>query len=80
MTLSYYHHYHYYADDSGTVSVSVDGGAWQDMETYTSDATGYVNVDVTPYLGTGSNFRIRFMYIANYDWYWKIDNFTLTGA
>jgi len=36
--------------------------------------------DLTGYIGSGSQFQIRFRYVGYYDWYWKVDDFQLTGS
>jgi hypothetical protein len=80
VTLSYRHDYNYNVGDYAYVQISVDGGTWQTVTTYSADATGLVNTSITSYLSANSNFRIRFRYVANTDWYWKIDDFGATGS
>jgi hypothetical protein len=68
------------ATDSGRVDVQVDEGEWQTVSTYSADASGAVELDLTSYLGNGSSFRVRFRYAGNNDYYWKVDDVRIRGA
>jgi hypothetical protein len=80
VNLSFHHYYYYYSGDAGYVQIKVDGGTWQTITTYTATTSGLVTTNITPYLSADSVFRIRFRYVANYDWSWKIDDFSATGS
>jgi hypothetical protein len=78
--LSFNHDYSYYDGDVGYLQLQVNSGSWTTLTSYTSSTSGYVSIDLTSYIPTGASFRIRYRYVANYDWYWKVDNFTITGS
>lgn len=85
-TLSYYHYYRYNsgADDRARVEVSVNGGGWTTLETYSSvqgTPTGFVQgtVSLNGYLGQ-ANLQVRFRYNASWDYFWAIDNVEVTGT
>ncbi|MFH1121334.1 MAG: T9SS type A sorting domain-containing protein [Bacteroidota bacterium] len=85
LTLSFWHHYRYYdGNESGKVEVSTNGTDWTTEASYTSNqgtATGFTNaiIDLDSYIGN-SVLYIRFKYDATYDWWWAIDNVSLTGT
>jgi hypothetical protein len=64
--------------DSGRVDVQAGEGEWQTVNNYTADAVGEAEFDLTSYVGT-SAFRVRFRYVGNNDYYWKIDDVQITG-
>ena len=39
-----------------------------------------MTINITPYLSPSCNFRVRFRYVANYDFHWKVDNFAVNGS
>ena len=75
-TLLAFDHYYlaYSGSEIGEVDISVNGGPWANLASYTSNASGHVELDLSAYAG-GPNCRIRFHYYqANYDWFWHVDN------
>ena len=67
--------------DFGYIQIQVDGGTWQTVDTLSSSASGAYEVDISSYLSNSdSEFRIRFRYVANNNFYWKVDDFTLLGG
>ncbi|MBK9358597.1 MAG: hypothetical protein IPN08_14650 [Bacteroidales bacterium] len=85
LTLSFWHHYRYYdGNESGKVEVSTNGTDWTTEASYTStlgSTTGFTNaiINLDSYIGN-SVLYIRFKYDATYDWWWAIDNVSLTGT
>ncbi|HRH38937.1 MAG TPA: hypothetical protein PK760_11355, partial [Flavobacteriales bacterium] len=83
-TLSFWHHYDWISDDNANVEVSTNGGgSWTNLITYAGDVgtpTAFTNeaLNLTPYVGQ-ANVQVRFRYFATWDWYWAIDNVTVTG-
>jgi len=65
--------------DSGRVDIQVGEGEWQSLQVFTEDASGAVEIDLTPYLSYFAFFRVRFRYIGNNDYYWKVDNVRIQG-
>lgn len=65
--------------DTGRVDVQAGEGQWQTVHSYTADATGEAEFDLTSYVGT-STFRVRFRYVGNNDYHWKVDDVRIRGA
>jgi hypothetical protein len=80
VNISYNHHYAWYSGDYGYVDISVNSGAWTTIASYAATTSGLVTINITPYLSPSCNFRLRFRYVANYDFYWKVDNFAVNGS
>ncbi|MBK6965411.1 MAG: T9SS type A sorting domain-containing protein [Bacteroidales bacterium] len=85
LSLSFWHHYRYYnGSESGKVEVSVNGTDWNQIAIYTGNqgsSNGFVNINLSldGYTGHGT-FFVRFKYDATYDWWWVIDNVSITGT
>jgi|GEM_PF-1696827 len=67
------------------VDVSTDGGAnWTTLQTYTGTDVGTAtafaetNISLNAYVGNAS-VSVRFLFTAGWDWYWAIDNLSITG-
>ena len=68
-------------DDFGYVDIEVGGGAWQPIGTFDSTNSGPQSLNISPYLPlVVSEFRIRFRYVGNNDFHWKIDNFEISAT
>lgn len=83
--LNFYHFYRDNNNDNAKIEISLDNGAnWTTLETYNSNQ-GAVNkftletIDLNTYLGNAS-VKIKFKYNATWDYYWAIDNFSITGS
>ncbi|HEU4718158.1 MAG TPA: T9SS type A sorting domain-containing protein, partial [Bacteroidia bacterium] len=81
--------YQYYRDindngDSAVVEASPDGVNWTIVTAFTA-TTGSENSFTHPSVTLPVAFEnqpavyVRFRYIATWDWYWSIDNVTITG-
>ncbi|MCP4676034.1 MAG: trypsin-like serine protease [Deltaproteobacteria bacterium] len=79
-SLKFNHLYIHESGDQAMVDIQVDSGAWQNLVSYTTDITAQEDIDVTSYLGAGSEFRFRFRYTANDDEQWKVDDVQVVGA
>jgi M6 family metalloprotease-like protein/uncharacterized repeat protein (TIGR02543 family) len=83
--LSFKTHYRYYdGGDRTDVDISIDGGPWKNMWTYTGSSientvyTKTENIDVSTDVAGKSNVKIRFYYYnANYDYWWQVDDVVL---
>jgi len=83
--------YQYYRDngasgDDAKVQVSTNGSSWTTLapSPYTANtgtSNGFVNanINLSAYLGQPT-FYVRFLYTASNDWYWAIDNITISGV
>jgi len=75
--------YHYFRPD-GPAKVEVyDGTQWVTLKTYTSTVGSsssftHETINLSAYVGL-SNVKIRFQYQASWQYYWAIDNVTITG-
>ncbi len=84
-SLSFWHRYDWIGDDNANVEISTDGGgSWTSLVVYAADqgaptAFANANIPLNAYLGMGG-LRIRFRYFATWDWYWAIDNVSITGT
>ncbi|MFH1118384.1 MAG: PKD-like domain-containing protein, partial [Bacteroidota bacterium] len=84
LSLDFYHFYRHNGDSRARVEVSTDGTNWTTIQTYSSNqgnhsGFAHVTLDLSAYTGNAT-FYIRFYYYATWDWYWAIDNVTLTGT
>ena len=84
-TLSFYHHYRYNSGaEAGLVEVSTNNSSWTAAATYNS-TIGTVNgfqlatVDLSAYDGEPTVW-VRFRYSATFDWWWALDNVSITGT
>lgn len=81
ITLEFWHTYDYYDGDYGQVQVSDDGGStWNTIITYDSDSSGWQSFDISQYADNESNIKIRYHYVANYDWEWTVDDVYINGT
>lgn len=84
--LNFYHYYRAFGGQIGRVQISTDlGTSWSDLIVYTNVTQGannnfaQVNVDLSGF-GGQPVVMLRFNYTGNNDWYWAIDNVTVTGT
>ncbi|MFY9124486.1 MAG: T9SS type A sorting domain-containing protein, partial [Bacteroidales bacterium] len=80
LVLDFYHYFR--SGDTAAVDI-YDGSQWVNLETYTStvgSSSSFVHetINLSAYVGL-NNVKIRFKYIATWDYYWAIDNVTITG-
>ncbi|MDI1315966.1 MAG: hypothetical protein PSU83_01545, partial [Flavobacterium sp.] len=84
-TLSFYHYYRFNGTESANVDISTDGINWTlGALTYTSTQgarNGFVQatLNLSSFLNQPAVY-VRFRYVANFDWYWAIDNVTVTST
>lgn len=81
--------YHYYRDindngDSAVVEASLDGINWTIITQYTATtgseaAFAHPTVALPATYDNQATVYVRFRFIATWDWYWSIDNVTITG-
>ncbi|MBS1945312.1 MAG: hypothetical protein JST98_08995, partial [Bacteroidetes bacterium] len=70
--------------DRAYVEASTNGSTWTTLQTYSStqgSATGFaqVTVNLGSYLNQATVY-VRFRYAATWDYYWAIDNVTVSGT
>jgi len=76
LMLGFDHYYRFYTNDSGNVDV-FDGATWVTVATFVStigawNAPDQQLIDISPYIN--ANMQVRFRYMANWDWWWAVDN------
>ncbi len=68
------------AADSGALDFSTDGGStWSNINTWTVDDRGPKTYDNT-FASTSATTVIRWHYIAGWDWWWEVDDVTVTAC
>ncbi|MCO6483646.1 MAG: immunoglobulin domain-containing protein, partial [Flavobacteriales bacterium] len=82
-TLSFYHYFRYNSGEEGNVQITTDGTNWTTLQSYTTttgSGAGFTaaSISLDAYLGQ-TNLQIRFQYLATWDWYWLVDNVTISG-
>ena len=78
VTLDFDHYYWHYSSETGSILAQINGGSWTSVQTYTSTSQGHQTLNQLLPPDT-STIRIKFLYQANNDWFWKIDNVQVTG-
>ncbi|MBU1219992.1 hypothetical protein KKF34_20085 [Myxococcota bacterium] len=82
VTLEFDHYFKYYQDALGRIDISTNGGStWTTGIRQWSSNTYNVHetIDISSYAANQANVKIRFYYIAYFDWYWIVDNVTVTA-
>ncbi|MBK8340482.1 MAG: T9SS type A sorting domain-containing protein [Flavobacteriales bacterium] len=86
VSLTYFHYFRFNSgpDDRARVEVSTDNQNWTILQTHSTTqgtATGFVStsVNLNAYVGEEVVY-VRFRYSASNDWWWAIDNVTVTGT
>ncbi len=82
--LNFFHYYRYNGTESANVEISLDGTSWSNLTTYTSTqgapgAFATVSLSLSSYLNQPLVY-IRFKYDASFDYFWAIDNVSITGT
>lgn len=81
LILEFDQYFNYIGGEKADVDV-YDGTQWVNILNQTTDVGSWANpdhqfIDVTAY--ANANFQVRFHYYdANFDWYWAVDNFSVT--
>ena len=69
------------SDDRAVVQVSVDGTAWDEVAAFAGvDVIGHEVLDVSSFAAGQPAVYFRFYYTADWDFYWMIDDVTVTGS
>ncbi len=86
LQLKYYQYYRDIDDDgdSAVIEASLNGTDWQIVQVYSATVGTYngfvfANVSLPATFENQPSVQVRFRYKATWDWYWAIDNVTLTG-
>ena len=88
ITLSFQHAYQPYTTDRASVDISTDGGTtWTILNDYgaagayvgTSTSFATATFSLAAYAGQ-PNCKLRFYYNSSWNWWWALDNVTVTGV
>ncbi len=67
--------------DTGALDFSTDGGStWANINTWTTDARGPATYENTFAADGQANTVVRWHYIAGWDWWWEVDDVTITAC
>ncbi|WP_241695039.1 alkaline phosphatase family protein [Streptomyces sp. C] len=77
-TLAFQTHYRHEAGQTAQVLVSYDGGAPAVVKTYTADAVAKAESLPLQVPAGARDVQVRFRYSGSNNWYWTVDNVTLT--
>jgi hypothetical protein len=86
VSLTFHHYYRFNsgASDRARVEVSTDGTNWTTLQTYLStQGASNAFAQATVSLNSVADqpvVYVRFRYAATWDWYWAVDNVTITGT
>jgi hypothetical protein len=81
VSLDFNHYFNQYSASVGTVDVRVGAnGTWTNVATYTADVTEVASIDISTVAGNSDSVQVRFGYTGNWEWYWGIDNFIISGS
>lgn len=77
------HYYRYNGSESANIEASTNGTSWTTLQTYTS-TQGSSSSFASPSINMNAFANepvvyIRFRYDAGYDWYWAINNVSVSG-
>lgn len=82
-SLGFHHYFRYNNGETAYVEVSTDGSTWTTLQTFSSTQGSAANftqvtINLNSYLNQATVY-LRFRYAATWDWYWAIDNVSVTG-
>ncbi|MDA3885806.1 MAG: C25 family cysteine peptidase [Candidatus Delongbacteria bacterium] len=82
INLSFQHYYNWVDDDRATLSYSIDGGSnWVQVQQWSADTANPATFNqALSALDGQSNVKIKWNYTGTYDWFWDIDNISITGT
>ncbi len=82
VTLEFDHYLKLYTSDWGQLDVSIDGGSsWTSaVRTWNVNTFNvHESINLSAQVAGQANVKIRFRYVANFDWCWMIDNVRITA-
>lgn len=81
LELDHYYNDHSPSDEYAVVEVSLDGTTWDEVTRFEGlDVIAHEVFDVTAFAAGHSTVYFRFNYSAGWDFYWMIDDVTVTGS
>ncbi len=83
VNLSFEHYFRQYESSTGTLSYSINGGnTWTVIQTWTSNTANAATFDedMSAQLAGQANVKFKWNYIGAYDYYWAVDDISITGV
>ncbi len=84
VTVSFEHYFRQYGSSTATFSYSTDGGSsWTDLQSWSGTSTNNPETwtqDLSAEIGGESAVKLKWNYTGAYDWYWAVDDFSITGG
>ncbi len=77
LLFSYRHQFVQEHGQEGRVDISVEGGPWTNLHTYTDSTGGTVEVDMDTYVGNNVQIRFHYTDLGTWGWYWHVDDVRL---
>jgi PKD repeat protein len=83
VNLSFEHFFRQYSTSTGTVMYSIDGGNnWTAIQSWTANTANAetFSQNLSAQLAGQSNVKIKWNYVGAYDYYWAVDDISITGV
>ncbi len=85
LNVKFYHYYRRLAGDSAFVEASTNGTTWTKVATYSvtagsEAAFATANIALPATYDNQATVYVRYHYYGTFDWYWSIDNVSVTGS
>jgi len=81
VNLKFNHYYKHYSGSSATLSYSINGGEWVEIQKWTSNTTNPAAFDQNIDAIAGQvNVRFKWSYIGSWAYYWLVDDIEITGV
>jgi len=81
VTLKFKHYYKHFSNSSATLSYSINGGAWVQIQKWTASTTNpeAFEQQITAVAGQ-NNVRFKWNYVGSWAYYWIVDDIEITGT
>jgi hypothetical protein len=81
--LRFEHYFKAYADETATLSYSLDGGStWDTLQSWTATTSNpaIYEQDLSEQVGLESSVRFKWNYTGSWGWHWAVDDVEITGT
>lgn len=81
ITLKFKHYYKHYSNSSATLSYSINGGTWVQIQKWTANTANpeAFEQQITAVAGQ-NNVRFKWNYVGSWAYYWIVDDIEITGT
>jgi PKD repeat protein len=83
VTLSFQHHFEVYANETATLSYSINGGStWNLLQVWVNSTNNpeIFSQDVTSRVAGHSRVKFKWNYTGTWGWWWAVDDINITGT